>query len=97
MTPEDIKALLLQNPKAVERAMLVLYQRQTASEQDAGQTVQRNGRGFNAFDAKLGTYYAQWIQRGFALNGRHLEKARRMSLRYTGQLLEVAREKSASI
>ena len=94
MNAADIKALLLQNPKAVERAIVVLFQRQTASEQDAGHTVQRNGQGFNAFHANLGTYYAKWILAGKHLDGRHLDKARRISLHYTGQLVQVAIEKA---
>lgn len=91
-----IKRLLLTNDRAVERAMVVLFERQTASEQSAHSTTESNGRGFSAFDAKSGTYYAQWVMSGRRLSGRFLTKARVMSLRYARQLLEVAEAKQAA-
>jgi hypothetical protein len=89
-TVEEIRALLLRNPKAVDRAIVVLFERQTPSEQDAAQTSESNGRGFNAFDAERGTYWAKWILSGRSLSGSHLDKARKMSLKYVKQLKEAA-------
>ena len=89
-TKESIRQLLMTNPIAVERAILAIYARQTASEQASETTREDNGEGFNAFDAKSGTYYAQWIRSGKHLSGQYLDKARKMSLRYVGQLLEIA-------
>ncbi len=91
-----IKQVLLANNLAVERAILVLYARQTSDEQRAGSTTHRNGRGFNAFHAEMGTYYARWLQSGRHLTGKHLEKARKMSLQYAAQLLEEAQAKAAA-
>lgn len=90
MTKEQIKSLLLSSDRAVERAMCALYARQTADERSSGTTQHLNGRGFNAFDANTGSYYARWVQSGRRLTGRHLVKARAMALRYLGQLAEVA-------
>ena len=95
-TTETIKALLLKNDRAVERAIIVLFNRQTHTEQQAGHTSESNGRGFNAFDAESGSYYAKWIQSGRSLSGRHLEKARKMSQRYVRQLLEEVELKNAA-
>lgn len=93
---ESIKALLLSNDRAVERAIIVIFNRQTSDEQEAGHTSHHNGKGFNAFDAESGTYYARWIQRGNSLTGRHLVRARKMSLRYVRQLVEEAQIKATS-
>jgi hypothetical protein len=96
MTKDQIKALLLSNPLAVERAVLTIYSRQTANEQASATTQHRNGQGFNAFDAERGTYWASWIGKGRHLDGTHLAKARKMSLRYVGQLAEVSQAKLAA-
>jgi hypothetical protein len=58
---ESIISLINSNDGAVGRAMVVLLSRQTASEQHAGMTVESNGRGFSAFTAKNGTYFAKWV------------------------------------
>lgn len=74
--------------RAVGRAMVAIYKRQTADEARGGYTAASNGRGFNKADASRGTYYARWVLSGRKLSGRHLEKARKMALRYRRQLAE---------
>ena len=71
ITAQQIGALLASNDRAVERAMVVIFQRQTPDEQQAAHTSHNNGRGFSAFDAKMGTYYARWVLSGRSLTGRH--------------------------
>jgi hypothetical protein len=95
-TPDTIKALLDRSDKAVERAVVAIYERQTVDEQDAGETRHRNHRGFASCHAHLGSYYARWIESGRHLDGKHLEKARRMMRWYTGQLLEIAAQRSTA-
>jgi hypothetical protein len=95
MTKADILALLLRNDKAVERAMVVLFLRQTSDEQDGKVTRHSNGRGFNYFHAERGTYFAKWILSGRKLTGSHLAAARKMACYYARQLLEVAAERQA--
>lgn len=58
---ESIKALLMSNDRAVERAIIVLVSRQTTSEVGSGATTESNGRGFSAYHASTGTYLAKWI------------------------------------
>jgi hypothetical protein len=58
---ESIVSVLNENPAAVGRAMVVLLARQTAGEQHGGYTVESNGRGFSAFTASSGTYYAKYV------------------------------------
>ena len=95
VTKEDIIHLLKVNNLAVERAIVVLYDRQTRSEQSASSTIEVNGRGFSSSDASLGTYLARWIVAGKHLDGKFLAQARNMSLKYTRQLFEAAEEKAA--
>lgn len=94
--PDYIKWLLDMNNRAVERAMVAIYNRQDADEKSAESTLKLNGRGFSAFDARKGTYYARWVLSGRNLSGHHLEKARAMAHKYVKQLAEVATEKLAS-
>jgi hypothetical protein len=89
-TPATIKALLDRSDKAVERAVVAIYQRQTSDEQDVGETRHHNGQGFASCHAHLGSYYARWILSGRHLTGHHLERARRMVRWYSKQLVEVA-------
>lgn len=97
-TRDEINALLRRNPKAVERAMLALFARQTADEQATDATRHHNGRGFNAPSARRGSYYARWVRSGRTLTGAHLDKALSIALRHSAQLVEEAnRPKVAAV
>lgn len=91
-TPEIIKDNILTNDKWVERAIVAIYRRQTESERASAQTKHQNGVGFSAFHAMPGTYYARWVLGGKSLSGKHLEKARKIALRYVGQLSAIANQ-----
>jgi len=81
------------NPKLVERAMVVLYEAQTMDEQNSSTTVYQNGKGFNAYSARLGTYYAKYIMSGQRLTGVHLNRARKIAMKHVKQLVELAEKK----
>jgi hypothetical protein len=74
-----IADLLRRNDRAVERAMVVLYDRQTSDEKAVSDTRHTNQRGFSCFHAKSGSYYARWCIKGNRLtdeaNGRVMIKA----------------------
>lgn len=89
-TEHSITELLRNNNRAVERGILRIFQNQTSDEQESKSTRWVNGKGFNSSDARLGTYYAGWVGGGKSLSGKHLERARRMAIKYRKQLLEVA-------
>jgi hypothetical protein len=88
--PNYIKWLLTMNDRAVERAIVAIYNRQTADEKSSQNTTHSNGVGFSGADASLGSYYAKWILSGRNLTGNHLSKARMMSQKYVRQLVEIA-------
>jgi hypothetical protein len=94
---DSIQRLLSENDKAVFRGILAIHARQTASEQSMEATIESNGVGFNYTDARLGGYYADYIQRRGRLTGHHLDKARRMLMKYWRQLAEIANEKKARV
>ncbi len=93
-TRESIRALLQRSNKAVERAMVVLHERQTSDEKAASVTRHTNQRGFSAAHAHRGSYYARWVLSGRNLTGHHLTSAREIALHYVGQLLDEAERKS---
>jgi len=85
---------LRSNPLAVEKAILILYEGQTADEKVLRGTHHDNRKGFNTAHAKLGSYYAKWILSGKKLTSHHLAKAREIAIYYAGtQLLQAAKEK----
>lgn len=68
VTKESLQKLLSnRNPRFVEvvvgKALVCLYERQTASEQDSACTKVVNGAGFTSYDAVLGTKVAKtWLR-----------------------------------
>lgn len=91
-TGESIKTMLETNDKAVARAVMALYQRQTADEQSSEETKHHNSVGFNAADARYLSYCATYAQRSGRLTGKHLIKARSKVIKYREQLANIANE-----
>ena len=89
-TEAEIVTMLVTNDEAVNRAVVAIYNRQTESERSTEATLESNGRGFSAFDARNGSYYARWILSGRKLNGKFLHRARAMMIKYRHQLVEIA-------
>ena len=118
-TRNDIDNLLRSNDKAVERAIVRLFELQNADEQRHGTTNVQNGRGFCSSDARAGTRFARWIQgmdnknvvryapkslnnpkarnifyRYCEPNGTVMDRARKIALKHSKQLVEIANEKA---
>jgi|ERR1044072_310362 hypothetical protein len=92
-TIEDVKKYLATNQKWVEGAIVKLYELQTADEQKGGYTSNKNNVGFNAFDAKTLSYYAEWIKSGKNLSGKYLAKAFDLMPKYAAQILAAINQK----
>jgi len=60
-TRDQINKILITNDSAVERAIIVLFNRQTADEQSTANTNHSNSIGFSACDAKAGTRFARFL------------------------------------
>jgi hypothetical protein len=101
LNKNDIVQLLATNDRAVCRALVVLNERQTMTEQVTEQTVNRNGRGFRPAHARMGSSMAKFFTRNGYLSPKQIaywrSKMRDGKMRiqiYAGQLLEVAQEKA---
>ena len=102
LTQKGITALLAKNNDAVCRALIVLYNNQTADEQSTNTTNQHNGRGFSGFDAEIGTKMAKfYLERKYLTIGqiavwRKMDRNGNMRIaRYWRQLIAAAQEKAA--
>lgn len=90
-----LEHLFQTNAKAVERAIILLHDRQTADERARQATAHHNSRGFNGTDAPILSSFADRIRSGRSLTDRQLavvRKARRggfsMLAKYHRQILE---------
>ena len=64
----EYKAKLGSDPRWATRAIVVLYDRQTAEEQAGRHTNEVNCQGFNKFDAEILSSFAEQINAGRTLN-----------------------------
>lgn len=90
----EIEALLRRNPKAVAVAIVRIYDHQTAQEKQVDATMEDNGIGFQACDAKRGSYYARLIRSGRELFPDTLVKCQAMAIKYRRQLTVLSFKKS---
>lgn len=89
-TKATIRAPLERSDRAVERAIVVLYERQTAEEQAMHDTVEPNGVGFSGCDAELLSSFAVRLNGGRRLTPGQMVWARKKVLKYSNQLAKVA-------
>ena len=85
-----IQALIDTNDRAVARAILAVYEYQTASEKSFGSTTDANGVGFSGVDAELLSSFAERLKRGYALTEKQLPFARKKIRKYWNQLRYIA-------
>lgn len=94
LTKEFIKEKLLSDNKWLMRGIVAIFEKQTWDEQQTEQTQEHNGVGFNGIDAELMSSFAKQIQRGRVLSAKQLALAHKKMPKYSGQLLNIAKEKS---
>src|SRR3990167_4709507 len=91
----EIRALIDGRDDAVERALVVVYGRQTAAEQASDSTSELNGRGFSGVDAEFGSSLARQVLAGRRLSPRQLKFGRRIARKYARQLLQTVEKTTA--
>lgn len=89
-TKDAIVGLLQNNDKAVERAMVAIWERQTMDEQSSETTNHHNNVGFAGWSVRNGSYYAKWVLSGKRLTRHHLDKARKIAIFHATQLTKIA-------
>lgn len=100
---DAIIELLKRDDKAVARALVALFERQTSSEQVSSSTHIHNNRGFAHCDAFIMSQYAKFFQSRGYLTQAQIALCRKPNkngvpriAKYAGQLLEVIRERQAA-
>ncbi len=93
----QIRELLLVNDRAVQRGVVAIYNLQTASEQSDLTTKENNGIGYNGLDAEIMSSFAQRLLKGLALSEKQMVYARKIMLKYSGQLLAIADNRPAGV
>jgi hypothetical protein len=94
-TRQEIVTLLRGDPRAVERGILALYERQLEDERSASTARARNRSGFSIATAPDGTRLAQQLLAGQRLAGRDLSRAFEIASYHAGQLARIATELDA--
>ena len=102
LTKDAVVKLILENDRAVERALIVLFNRQTASERVTNTTRVWNDIGFTHADARWGCRNAKQVLAGRPLYPNQLAYWRKLNrkgtpklAKYWRQLSEAAAEKAA--
>jgi hypothetical protein len=85
-TKEFIKDKLATDVRWMERALIVLFRRQTPDEQESDQTRVYNERGFNGVDSRYLSYCAKYILGGGRLSGEHVRKVGKKLPKYWRQI-----------
>jgi hypothetical protein len=96
MDRDTIKKKVSSDPRWAQRAIVALLERQTADEQIEHATKEKNGAGFNAFDAEILTSFGKQILAGRTLSERQMAIAFKKLPKYAGQLLEIAEGNNAT-
>jgi len=87
---QSIRQLIATSDKAVLRALVAIYNRQTAAEQNRYITVEKNGIGFSASDASTCSRYAKICLTQGWLPLPDIEILRPVMMKYAKQLLSIA-------
>lgn len=95
---QRVRKALDTNPLAVEKAIKVLYARQTMDEKRDETTRHNNQVGVRHSHGHRIAYYGKWLARGNHLTGIHLDRARKLAHTYARtQLAELAAIKAGLV
>ena len=84
----EVKALIADRDDAVYRVLTLMYDLQTANEQNAESTSESNGQGFSASHAEFGSILAKVIKTKGVLTERQMIYGRRIAGHYARQVVE---------
>lgn len=100
ITGKDIVNLLKTSDKAIARALIVLFERQTDDEKTSENTRHHNNRGFRPCHARMGTSMAKFYMRNGYLTPKQIaywrqegKEGMRIAI-YWRQLLDAAHKKA---
>lgn len=84
---QGLKYQISHNTEKARRALLLVYSKQTASEQNLGQTLEYNCEGFTTLDAGILTGVALFYKNHNFLTPRQDQIVKRLMPKYAGQIL----------
>ena len=87
----ELQALIIVSDVALERAILRIWEQQTAIEQETGEAILVDGVGFNKFDAPLMSKYAKQLIAKMHLTNSQKAKARAIMPKYWKQLMRISK------
>ena len=90
---EYLQNLVRTNKKALYRAIILIADKQTPEEKAYGATIDHNGVGFGAVDAKMMTALALRLRCGGELTERELAICRNKMPKYWRQLYRISKAK----
>jgi len=85
---EQLRQRLTSNDRWALRALMRIYQNQTADEQCRETTIERNGIGFTGPDAEILTSFARQYQRRGCLSPKQMIILRRRMPAYARQIVQ---------
>ena len=84
---QGLRYQISHNTEKARRALLLVYSKQTASEQNSGQTLEYNCVGFTTLDAEILTGIAIFYTNYNFLTPRRDQIVKRLIPKYAGQIL----------
>lgn len=84
---QGLRYQLSHNTEKARRALLLVYSKQTACEQNSGQTLEYNCEGFTTLDAEILTNIAIFYKNHNFLTPRQDQIVKRLIPKYAGQIL----------
>ena len=90
---EDIKDLLVKRDDAVVQGMLRIFDLQTADEKESETAKHSNGVGFSGAHAEIMCSMSKFYNRRNFLSPKQMVCARKIMLRYAGQLTLISNGK----
>lgn len=96
ITKEEVQNKVGSNPRWATRALLAIYEFQTAEEQDLGATVEHNKVGFSGADADILTSFAEQVKSGRTLSRKQMAVLFKRMPKYWRQLINIAESKENS-
>lgn len=84
---DTVKNMLATNGAWARRAIVRVYEKQTESEKQAGQTTVQNGVGFSGTDAEILSSFARQIMAGKTMSEKQMALIFRKAPRYWAQIV----------
>ena len=97
MTKNEISAMLMTRDLAVARALVFLYNRQTADEKVSEDVKHRNGMGFTPADARMGCSMAEFYKKNNYMTQKQLDYWRKPNSKGVPRICKYAAQIAASI